>query len=135
MYTNLDFDKISLNYIWGLIVVVVVAMVVVVAVAARHLQPGVDVLELHPAPDVERRRLDRPVDERSRLPKEGHAHTPVEQNDADPRSGAREREALENEWVACGGGRDGLSGVGLQCEARCPRRVLSCRGGSAWPTA
>ena len=34
-------------------VLVVVAMVPVVAVAARHLQPGVDVFELHPAPNVE----------------------------------------------------------------------------------
>jgi hypothetical protein len=36
-----------------LVVVVVAMVVVVVAVAARHLQPGVDVFELHPAPNVE----------------------------------------------------------------------------------
>ena len=95
-------------------VLVAVAMVVVVAVAARRLQPGVDVFELHPAPNVERGRLDRPVDERARLPEEGHAHTPVEQDDADPRSGARERESLEDERVACGEGRGGVSGVGLR---------------------
>ena len=114
----------------AVLAVVVVAMVVVVAVAARHLQPGVDVFELHPAPNVERRRLDRPVDERARLPEEGHAHTPVEQNDADPRSGAREREPLEDERVACGGGRGGVSGVGLRV---CVRRPLSETRRVAYP--
>ena len=42
------------------------------------------------------------------------SHRPVEENDADQRSGAREREALKNERIACGEGRGGVSGVGLR---------------------